>query len=316
MKGLDPARCIVGSTAITSSFTAVTMGTNSVISDMGVMGISNTHNLIKGIQFNGTTVTNSKVNNCNITVDNSAAGTGGSSNVYGVIFEGTGISTRRLNNLSNCNITVSSVGFGNKRGVYVGSFTSPTIYQSDIFCGPAAGASAPGTFTGVQSVTGASCNLSHSTVNGFTNDILAFTGSTMNLECTQLENFSAGGLGFLASPSDDIYNFAAGALPSAIRYMFYGTLSNVQHKFFMKKPCILKSFNITFGTPSTGSETFIIYKNGVAIYNFLTSNVASFEPPLSWGGIRFLRGDYLMISVEGTPFVPSQNVSSTVSLYT
>lgn len=103
--------------------TMVTMGDNTRIEDLSITltSANATTNLI-GIALPGVTNANSKIRTCVITVNNSTLSGSTTTNVYGLISNGSGIaspSTFSFNAIKGSTVNVISNGGGNKFGIYM-----------------------------------------------------------------------------------------------------------------------------------------------------------------------------------------------------
>jgi len=298
----------------------VTMGVNSVLSNVSVLLSTNIHIQLKGVVFPGSSILNSKVKNCNITVDNSAASTGGSSNVFGVSFEGTGNPTKRFINIENCRIDVISTGFGNKYGISAKPLNSPTVSYSTIYSYPGSGTGI-GPYIGVPASTGMSCNISHSTISGYTSDIRGATGATINLEFTQLVNYTSGNFGFNCTPLDR-WSYCIPGLNNLAIVMSapgnYGIPPLTATPVVIMKPCILKGFYINIATVNTGTSAtaFVLRKNGTAVWTMsLPASTNNLFYPFP-GSLTYNVGDTFDISYTPPGANQPSNVKYQVMWYT
>jgi len=296
--GKSSTKCFIGNTGATGNTDVITMSSNNSISRMNIYLTSSTHSQLKGVVFPSASATSCTLLDCNINIDNSSADTGGSSNVYGVSFENSGSSTRRKMNIKNCNINVNSIGFGNKRGVNVSGISSPNISYSDIYCSP--GVTSPGDFVGISSSTGSSCNITHSNINGFVNDIQGGTGATINIEFTQLANFTSGNFGFNSNPIE-VWDYNVLGTPNTqvlpVPSIYDNSYVSGQSINIFKR-CILKGFNVYIVTPSvsTRAGAFNVRRNGVSVWSMnLTASTSQFYYPFATS-LTFEAGDTVDIS--------------------
>jgi hypothetical protein len=107
------------------SVTMVTMGENTRVEDLSLTLTSTnaTTNLV-GLRFPGTSSVTAKLRTSVVTVDNSGLAVGTTTNVYGVLSDGTGAlsaGTFSFNALKGSTINVKSNGGGNKFGLYMPS---------------------------------------------------------------------------------------------------------------------------------------------------------------------------------------------------
>jgi len=153
MRGMSLQTCTLQMLNVTSATTLVTMGENTRIEDLTLRLTSGGHYALTGILFGGTTTQTAKLRTCVITVDNSGASSGGSSDVLGVRCNGTGTlgpASFSFNSLKGSTINVLSNGGGKKRGVLVSTANIVTCRDLNVYVAkPASGASS-GTYIGVE----------------------------------------------------------------------------------------------------------------------------------------------------------------------
>jgi hypothetical protein len=108
------------------------------------------------MRFPGTTSLNSKLRTCVLTVDNSGLAVGTTTNVYGVLSDGTGYNgaaTFSYNALKGSTINVKSNGAGNKLGLYmpsgVGSENQISMRDMNIYVAAPTTATSTGLYVGV-----------------------------------------------------------------------------------------------------------------------------------------------------------------------
>jgi len=115
---------------------------------------SSGHYTLKGIVFGGTTTTDSKLRTCVLTVDNSGATAGGTSNVYGVECSGSGslsASSFSYNCLKGSTVNVLSNGSGNKRGVIITAANVVTTRDFNVYVAqPTTTSSGTGSYVGIE----------------------------------------------------------------------------------------------------------------------------------------------------------------------
>jgi hypothetical protein len=155
MRGINNEAVVLQMTA-TADATLVTMGEFTRIEDMTLNLISSGHYTLKGIVFPGTTTTNSKIRMIILTVDNSAASSSGTSNVYGVECSGTGVpsvvsSAFSFNAIKAGTIAVLSNGQGNKRGILISNANILTVRDINVYvAAPREPTASTGSYVGVE----------------------------------------------------------------------------------------------------------------------------------------------------------------------
>lgn len=185
-------------TNVTSDTTLLTMGDNCRVEDVALKLTSAGHHTLVGIEFPGTTSITAKLRPSTLTVDNTAAGDVGTSNVYGVLCNSTGdlgSANFSFNCLKGSTITVKSAGGGKKRGVLVNAAGAMTARDMNIF---ASGSSiGGGSFVGIETLdAGSKMETRATTIYGSTSDIRQTSGSITLGPGTDLALHSAGGLAF------------------------------------------------------------------------------------------------------------------------
>ena len=153
MRGLNVQTCIVQMLDVTENITLLTMGASSRVEDLTLKLTSKEHYTLKGIVFGGTTTQDAKLRTCVLTVDNSEAPVGGSSDVYGVECNGAGLlgpSSFSFNSLKGSTVNVLSNGGGNKRGVLVSTSNVVTSRDFNIYVAAPPDKTSTGSYIGVE----------------------------------------------------------------------------------------------------------------------------------------------------------------------
>lgn len=152
IRGLSLQTVIIQMINVTSDTTLITMGENCRVEDVTLKLTSAEHHTLRGIVFGGTSSVTSKLRTTVLTVDNSTAPVGGTSNVYGVEANGIGTLTTQsfsFNCLKGSTINVFSNGGGNKRGILVSNTNIVTTRDLNIYVSQPGGPNGPiGTYTG------------------------------------------------------------------------------------------------------------------------------------------------------------------------
>ena len=153
LRGLNTQTCIIQRLDVTDTSTLLQMGENCRVEDLTFKLTSAEHNALTGIRFEGTSTQTSKLRNSVITVDNSAASVDGSSNVCGIVCQGTGTfseSTFSFNCIKGSTINVKSNGYGRKRGIYVSQENQVSIRDTNIYVATPGNTGSTGTYVGVE----------------------------------------------------------------------------------------------------------------------------------------------------------------------
>ena len=129
------------------------MGENTRLEDVTLSLTSTGHHTLKGIVFGGLTSSTAKLRTCVLSVNNSSASVGGSSNVYGIEFNGTtplSSSSFSFNSIKGSTINVYSNGGGNKRGVLISNLNVCSTRDTNIYVAQPTTTTSTGSYVGVQ----------------------------------------------------------------------------------------------------------------------------------------------------------------------
>lgn len=297
LRGLNVQTCTIQMTGVTANTTLLTMGENCRVEDLTLKLTSSGHYTLKGIVFPGTTTVTAKLRTSVLTVDNSAASSGGTSAVYGVECTGTGSlgsASFSFNCVKGSTINVLSNGAGTKRGILISNACQMSLRDTNIYVAQPTSTASTGSYVGVETNDGAtgSIQLRSTTIGTVTptagqsytaSDILQTTPSTITDPTylaspgiqlgpgTDLVTKTAGGKGFSSYvyPTTLYYglkgDLKTGGSPSGA-YMWLGTQA---------------ATNNTFPDPSTTPPAF--YR---AQQPFILSGIAVFLgiAPGSTGG--------------------------------
>ena len=129
------------------------MGENTRLENITMKLTSTGHQTLTGLEFPGTTSTTAKLRTCVLTVDNSGASFGGSSDVTGVLFSGTGTllsGSFSFNSLKGSTINVYSNGAGKKRGILVNNTNITSTRDVNIYVARPTNTTSTGSYVGVE----------------------------------------------------------------------------------------------------------------------------------------------------------------------
>jgi len=281
----------------TTGTTLITMGEYCRIENLTMNLYSAGHHDLIGIEFGGTSSQTSKLRTSVLTVDNSSASDIGTSNVYGVLCNGTGglnSTSFSFNCLKGSTINVKSNGNGNKRGILVTGSNVVTTRDLNIYVAEPPGATGyTGTYVGVETndtgETG-SIQMRSTTVGiikpsgtkGYTgSDILQTTPSTITSPSylaspgiqigpgTDLVTKSAGGKGFstYVYPTT-LYYGAIGTVSGGSKtgYLWVGSLvfsgsypdtTTPPARYRIQQPAILSGISASCNN-LTGTDTVVL----------------------------------------------------------
>jgi len=153
LRGINTQTAIIQMLGVAANTTLVTMGENSRVEDITFKLTSSGHYTLTGIAFGGTTSITAKLRTCVLTVDNSTASSGGTSDVTGVLCSGTGTlgpGSFSFNSLKGATVNVYSNGAGNKRGVLVNNSNIMTTRDFNVYVAQPASTASTGSYVGVE----------------------------------------------------------------------------------------------------------------------------------------------------------------------
>jgi len=154
LRGLNTQTCTLQMLGVTGDTTLLKMGENCRVEDLTLKLGSTGHHGLTGIEFGGTSTQTSKLRTSVLTVDNSGASDGGSSNVTGILCSGTGAfdeSTFSFNCVKGSTINVKSNGDGIKRGILVTNSNQVSVRDTNIYVAKPSVGTLLGSYVGVES---------------------------------------------------------------------------------------------------------------------------------------------------------------------
>jgi hypothetical protein len=249
IRGMSLQTCTLQMVNVTSATTLITMGENTRIEDLTLRLTSLGHYTLTGILFGGTTTQTAKLRTCVITVDNSGATSGGSSDVLGVRCNGTGAlgpASFSFNSLKGSTINVLSNGGGKKRGVLVSNTNIVTCRDLNVYVAKPTSGASTGTYIGVETddgtVTGTgSIQLRSTTVGVVTPSVgESYTASDIKqtTPATILDPTYLASAGIQVGPGTDLVTKSAGGkgfstyiYPTTIFYGIKGSATSAANGF-------------------------------------------------------------------------------------
>lgn len=158
LRGMNVQTTTIQMTGVTADTTLLTMGENCRVEDITLKLTSSGHYTLKGIVFPGTTTVTAKLRTAVLTVDNSAASSGGSSNVYGVDCTGTGSlgnASFSFNCVKGSTINVLSNGGGKKRGILISNACQMSLRDTNVYVAQPTSTASTGSYVGIETNDGA-----------------------------------------------------------------------------------------------------------------------------------------------------------------
>lgn len=325
--------------------TLLTMGENSRVEDVSLSLTSTnaTTNLV-GIALPGTTSNTSKLRTAVVTVDNSTLAVGTTTNVYGILDNGTGSlgpATFSFNFTRGVTINVFSNGGGAKRGILVTSANDVTFRDTNIYVRAPINAASTGSYVGVETTDPnadaefRTCSISGpSTAGGYTGSDILQTAPTVGVITNKgiqlgpgvdLVNKTAGGKPFTTyvTPTTLVYGLN-GNVQNATRYLWQGvqaTADNTQVFYRTQQKCIVQGMSVNVRVAPGGANAFTVTVlksttgipgSGVATVMTATMsgiNMFAFQYGVS---VDFAQGEYLAVEIASAS--PGSAADVTVEL--
>lgn len=292
----------------TTDTTLLTMGENCRVEDFTIKLTSAGHYMLKGVVFGGTTTATSKLRTCVLTVDNSLASTGGTSNVYGVDCTGSitsSVSSFSFNCIKGSTINVYSNGGGTKRGILVSGGNVMSTRDTNIYVAAPNSVSSTGSYVGVETNDGTtgSIQMRSTTIGTITSngnsytasDILQTTPTTITNPTylaspgiqlgpgVDLVTKTAGGKGFstYSYPTTLFYGLKGDVHIGPDGYLWLGTMESkagavpdntLPAAFYRAQQAfILSGMTATLGTAPGGSNTLTVRVDRTAVGNSIAA---------------------------------------------
>lgn len=314
--------------------TLLTMGENTRVEDVTLTLTSTnaTTNLV-GVRTPNTTSNTSKLRTCVVTVNNAGLAVGTSTNVYGILDDGTGTlgpSTFSFNFTRAVTVNVLSNGGGVKRGVLVSGANDITFRDTNIYVAAPTDAGSTGSYHGVETTNNDSdaefrtCSISGpSTAGGYTGSDILQTAPTVGVITNKgiqlgpgvdLVNKTAGGKPFTTyvTPTTIIYGLQ-GNVNDAVRYYWPGVqnagdATQVFYRFQQKSIVQGMSINLRVAPGGANSVVVTVLKSttgvvGSGVATVMTATVAGANTSAVQYGVSvdFAQGEYLAVQTDGIP---------------
>lgn len=319
LKGISSFNCIIQMLSVTADTDLVTLGVSSRLEDFTLRLTSSEHHTLRGVVWPSTSTATAKVRRCVVTVDNSTASDGGTSNVYGMHVTGTGTPSSEVISCRAETITVISAGLGNKRAILVDSAAYFNLSVVNTKCSRV-GAGA-GSYI-AEETNHASAIIRHQsgTIEGSPTADISQTLGSIELTAPSFVNGGANGKSFTSLGGGFQLSFSdPGALPNSVtRYMRpgTGTVDASEIKIRIGKKCIIRGISVrALVAPGGGlSDVFTVRKNGVDTVVVCTLTDTAVAATSSNVSAEFLENDDLSVKLV-TGATATQDVVVSVDIY-
>jgi hypothetical protein len=321
--------------------TMLTMGENTRVEDLSLTLTSTnaTTNLV-GVVTPNTTSNTSKLRTAVVTVNNAGLAVGTTTNVYGILDNGTGTlgpATFSFNFTRGVTINVLSNGGGAKRGIYVTGANDITFRDTNIYVAAPTDAASMGSYHGVETTNNdadaefRTCSISGpSTAGGYTGSDILQTAPTIGVITNKgiqlgpgvdLLNKTAGGKPFTTyvTPTTLIYGLN-GNVVAAAHYLWPGVQTasdNTQIFYRFQQKAIVQGMSINMRTAPGGVRTVTVtvlksttgvVGSGVATVMTATVTGAALSAFQYGVSVDFAQGEYLALQIASVAGTAAQDV--------
>jgi hypothetical protein len=328
--------------------TMLTMGENSRVEDLSftLTSTNATTNLV-GVRTPATTSNTSKLRTAVVTVNNASLAVGTTTNVYGILDDGTGTlgpATFSFNFTRAVTINVLSNGGGSKRGVLVSGANDITFRDTNIYVAAPTDAASTGSYHGVETTNVdadaefRTCAISGpSPAGGYTGSDIFQTQPAIGVITNKgiqvgpgvdLVNKTAGGKPFTTyvTPTTLIYGLN-GNVAAATNYLWPGvqTLSDTTEVFYrFQQKAIVQGMSINMRTAPGGIRTVIVTvlksTTGVVGSGVPTAMTATVTGAALSGfqygvSVDFAQGEYLALQITSVAGTAAQDVVIEVDVF-
>lgn len=327
--------------------TLLTMGENTRVEDLtlSLTSTNATTNLV-GVALPGTSSNSAKLRTAVVTVDNSTLAVGTTTNVTGILDNGTGSlgpATFSFNFTRGVTLNVFSNGGGAKRGVLVTSANDITFRDTNIYVRAPIDAASTGSYVGCE-CTDAGCSVQFrtssisgpSTAGGYTgSDILQTSPGTGNIANgiqlgpgVDLVNKTAGSKPFTTyvTPTTLVYGLN-GNVQNATRYLWQGvqaTADNTQVFYRFQQKAIVQGMSVNARVAPGGLNSFTITVlksttgipgSGVATLMTATVSGANTQATQYTVSVNFAQGEYLAVQIASNSPGTAADVTVELDLF-
>jgi len=314
--------------------TMLTMGENTRVEDLSLTLTSTnaTTNLV-GVRTPNTTSNTSKLRTAVLTVNNAGLAVGTTTNVYGILDDGTGTlgpGTFSFSFTRGVTINVFSNGGGVKRGVLVTGANDITFRDTNIYVAAPTDAGSTGSYVGVETTNNdadaefrTSSISGPSTAGGYTGSDILQTAPTIGVITNKgiqlgpgvdLINKTAGGKPFTTyvTPTTLIYGLQ-GNVSDAVRYYWPGvqnTADTTQVFYRFQQKAVVQGMAVNLRVAPGGGNAVVVtvlksttgvVGSGVATVMTATVSGASTSAVQYGVSVDFAQGEYLAVQTDGIP---------------
>ena len=350
LRGLSvqTTRIVMNASNPGSTVTLLTMGENTRVEDLSLtLNSTNATTNLVGVRTPGSTSNTSKLRTSVVTVNNAGLAVGTTTNVYGILDDGTGTlgpSTFSFNFTRAVTVNVLSNGGGAKRGLLVSGADDITFRDTNFYVAAPTNPASTGSYHGIETTNVdadaefRTCSISGpSTAGGYTGSDLLQTQPTIGVITnkgiqigpgTDLVNKTAGGKPFTTyvTPTTLIYGLHGNA-NNATHYMWPGVQLNSDNTeifYRFQQKSIVQGMSVNMRTaPGVGkSLVFTVRKSttgvaGSGVATVMTATVSDLNTTGYQYGVSvdFAQGEYLSLQIVGGAGIAAADITVELDLY-
>ena len=297
MRGINTQTVRVQMSNLASNTTMITMGENTRVEDVSISLANTNHSTMVGVYFPQSTCVTAKLRTAVVTVDNSSASSGGTSDTTAVLVGGQNNydeSVFSFNFIRGCTLNLKTNGGGIKRGILVSTNSACSTRDTNVYVARPRDTSSTGSYVGIETRQMSSIiDLRTTAIGGPSqtgsfqaSDILQTNGMIRLSQGVDLQTFTAANSSFTTSVYPTQFNYGvignlsnndgvlSNSVISSIGYLWPGSLlsqevqtgpkpisgypdSNIGYIFIQQPTLLYGMFVSLASSPGTGNSTIV-----------------------------------------------------------
>jgi hypothetical protein len=297
MRGMNTQTVRVQMSNLASNTTMITMGENTRVEDVSISLANTNHSTMVGVYFPQSTCVTAKLRTAVITVDNSSASSGGTSDTTAVLVGGQNNydeSVFSFNFIRGCTLNLKTNGGGIKRGILVSTNSACSTRDMNVYVASPRDTSSTGSYVGIETHQISSIiDLRTTAIGGpiqtgsfQASDILQTNGMIRLSQGVELQTFTAANSSFTTTVYPTQFNYGvignlsnndasmSNSAVSSIGYLWPGSIlsqqlitgpkpvagypdSNVGYIFIQQPTLLYGMFVSLTSSPGTGNSTIV-----------------------------------------------------------
>ena len=297
MRGMNTQTVRVQMSNLASNTTMITMGENTRVEDVSISLANTNHSTMVGVYFPQSTCVTAKLRTAVVTVDNSSASSGGTSDTTAVLVGGQNNydeSVFSFNFIRGCTLNLKTNGGGIKRGILVSTNSACSTRDTNVYVASPRDTSSTGSYVGIETRQISSIiDLRTTAISGpiqtgsfQASDILQTNGMIRLSQGVELQTFTAANSSFTTTVYPTQFNYGvignlsnndaamSNSPVSSIGYLWPGSLcsqqvitgpkpvagypdSNIGYIFIQQPTLLYGMFVSLASSPGNGSSTIV-----------------------------------------------------------